>query len=54
MKFIIPIILILNILTGCSTAGGIYKKNDLKNGEFSFARTALSVLSIVAVVAVIN
>ena len=38
-------------LIGCSTSGGIYKKDDAKDGEFSVGRTALTILGVAAAVA---
>ena len=44
-------LLIIFQLIGCSTSGGIYKKDDAKDGEFSVGRTALTILGVAAAVA---
>jgi hypothetical protein len=44
-------ILIVFQLVGCSTSGGIYKKDDPKHGEFSLGRTALTILGVAATAA---
>jgi hypothetical protein len=44
-------LLIFIQLAGCSTGGGIYKKDDPKHGEFSLGRTALTILGVAATAA---
>jgi hypothetical protein len=51
MKKIISLILLISFLVGCSTSGGIYKKGDSSNGDFSAGRTILSVIGVLAAVA---
>lgn len=38
------------MLSACSTAGGIYKKDDAEHGEFSAGRTILGVIGAVGIV----
>src|SRR5262245_6190305 len=47
----IAAILVCSLLAGCSTAGGMYKKDEPVNGEFSIGRTALGVLGGIAIIA---
>ena len=51
MQKLLSWILIASLLTGCSTAGGMYKKGDSTHGEFSTSRTILGVLGAAAVIA---
>jgi hypothetical protein len=44
-------LLIIFQFIGCSTSGGIYKKDDAKDGEFSAGRTALTILGVAAAIA---
>ena len=46
----IAIWLIISILSACSTAGGMYKKDDAENGDFSAGRTILGVIGVVGIV----
>jgi hypothetical protein len=46
----IALALIISILSACSTNGGMYKKGDAENGEFSPGKTILGVVGAVAVV----
>lgn len=50
MKKLITILIIISLLTGCSTAGGFYKKDDVEHGEFSVGNTVLGVVGAVGVV----
>ena len=50
MKKIICSLLIALHLIGCSTGGGVYKKDDATHGEFSLGRTALTILGVAAAV----
>lgn len=40
--------------SACSTAGGIYKKDDPAHGEFSMEKTILTVLGVIATAAVVK
>jgi hypothetical protein len=50
MKKLTSSILILSLLAGCSTAGGIYKNGDHEHGEFSAGNTILGIVGVVGVV----
>ena len=50
-KRFIAAILIFTILGGCSTTGGMYKKDDYQNNEFSVVNTLFVGLAVVGVVA---
>jgi hypothetical protein len=50
MNRAISLILIICFLTACSTTGGMYKKDDAENGEFSPGRTLLGVIGAVGLV----
>lgn len=54
MKKLIAISLVAALLAGCSTAGGIYKRGDAENGEFSLGKTLLSVIAVAGAVAVVR
>jgi hypothetical protein len=54
MKRAIATLVICGVLAGCSTAGGIYKKGDQENGEFSAGRTILTILGVAAGVAAVR
>lgn len=47
----ISTILLFALVSGCSTSGGIYKKGDSVNGEFSPGKTVLGVVGALAAVA---
>jgi len=47
----IATLLIFSILCGCSTNGGMYKKDDYQNNEFSVVNTLFAGLAVVGVVA---
>lgn len=51
VKKLICCILTIIQLVGCSTAGGIYKKDDPVHGDFSLGRTALTILGVAAAAA---
>ena len=51
MKRLISQLLILSMLSACSTAGGFYKKDDATHGEFSPIKTIGAVIGVAAVVA---
>ena len=51
MRKIISLVLVVSFMVGCSTSGGIYKKGDASNGEFSAGRTILSVVGVLAAIA---
>lgn len=40
-------------LIGCSTSGGIYKKDDTVHGDFSLGRTTLTILGAAAAAAAV-
>ena len=44
-------VLLVCLIAGCSTSGGIYKKGDGVDGEFSPGKTVLSVVGVIAGVA---
>lgn len=50
MRFLCYLLIFFQ-LAGCSTGGGIYKKDDPKHGEFSLGRTALTILGVAATAA---
>ncbi|MDG1454005.1 MAG: hypothetical protein P8Q17_06190 [Methylophilaceae bacterium] len=52
-KYIVNII-IISMIFGCSTTGGIYKKGDSENGEFSIGKTVLGVVGVVGAVLAIG
>ena len=52
MKKFALLLLIFSLVSGCSSSGGIYKKDDATHGEFSPGRTLLSVLAVAGAVAV--
>ncbi len=47
MNRLIAIWLIISILSACSTTGGMYKKDDVENGDFSVGRSELWVSCLV-------
>ena len=49
MKYLCYLLIFIQ-LAGCSTGGGIYKKDDPTHGEFSLGRTALTILGVAATV----
>ncbi len=51
IKRLVCCLLIAFQIVGCSTSGGIYKKDDPTHGEFSLGRTALTVLGVAAAAA---
>jgi hypothetical protein len=46
------LLLLVSVLVGCSTSGGMYKEGDAEHGEFSAGRTALTILGIIGAAAV--
>lgn len=51
LRCFFTVFLILSLLSGCSTAGGMYKSGDSQHGEFSVVRSIFAVFGVVAVVA---
>jgi hypothetical protein len=51
MKKLALLLIIFSLLTGCSTSGGIYSKDDATHGEFSAGRTLLSIIAVAGAVA---
>jgi hypothetical protein len=54
MKRALVCLLVFIHLLGCSTSGGIYKKDDPQHGEFSLGRTALTILGVAAAAAAVK
>ncbi len=54
MRKVIINFLLITFLCGCSTAGGIYKKDDPENGEFSVVRSTLGLAAVVGVIVAIG
>ncbi len=46
MKFIIILLTFSFFISACSTSGGIYQENDLKNGEFSLEKTIITTIGV--------
>jgi len=53
LRKLIALCLICCYMTACSTAGGMYNKDDYRNSEFSLGHTVLGVLAVVGVVAAV-
>jgi hypothetical protein len=51
LRKILSLFLVVSLLVGCSTSGGIYKKDDAANSEFSAGRTILTVVGVLAAIA---
>lgn len=51
MRKLIAAVVACSLLLGCSTAGGIYKKDDPEHGELSIGRTLLTVIGVAAGIA---
>lgn len=47
MKKLVSIVILMIVLSACSTSGGIYKKGSTKNGEFSAEKTVLTVIGVI-------
>lgn len=54
MKKFISSVVLIAILSACSTSGGIYKKNDQSDGEFSVEKTILTVMGVIGVALLIR
>jgi hypothetical protein len=42
------------LISGCSTVGGIYKKDDPEHGEFSMEKTVLTVIGAIGTAALMH
>lgn len=51
MKMFTILLLVVSLITGCSSSGGIYKKDDPAHGEFSPGRTLLGIIAVAGAVA---
>jgi len=47
MKNLISLLILIAVLSACSTSGGVYKKDDPSNGEFSAKKTVLTVIGVI-------
>ncbi len=54
VKKIIALLIVISLLSACSTTGGIYKKDDEQNGKFSFGRTLLTAATVIATAALVS
>lgn len=49
-RLIICLLVSVSLLGGCSTTGGMYKKDDPQNGEFSIVNTIVTTAAVVGAI----